>query len=186
MRPKRRAPLPVSAKLSGLEPTGAFIRNAPALPALANSVRGDPAPDRRQGVGRWASRRPAAGRPPIIQIRKVRMSEWKKNPEPCAESANLFTKPYKRLSGTGRKGPFCPSKSGEIARKCPKPAGNGSFSGRFRGPPRLLGCVQRRVAPPLRSAQGRLCGRPRPGGQAACAPGLAQPRAAPEKVAAAV
>ena len=69
---------------------------------------------------------------------KVRVRRWKKNPDRCAESADLFTNPRNDLSGTARKGPFCPTKTAEIARKRPKPAGNRSFFVPFRGAPGRL------------------------------------------------
>jgi nitroreductase len=53
------------------------------------------------------------------------------NPEPCAESADLFTKPYKRLSGTGRKGPFPRTKKPENAQNLPE---TGHFPAVLRGP----------------------------------------------------
>ena len=110
-------PLPVLAKTGALRATGAKSRNARGVPTLANSRRSDPVPAGARAPAPGLPRRTAAGRSAAIQIRKAGRGEWKKNPRPCAESADSFTKPYKPLSGTGRKPPFL---SHEKPRKRPK------------------------------------------------------------------
>ena len=78
--------------------------------------------------------RPTAGRSADDTNPKGRSGEWKKNPDRCAESADLFTNPRNDLSGIGRKRPFPRTKTAEIAGKRPFPVGNRPFFDRFRAP----------------------------------------------------